>query len=222
VTASRPRAAGLATVPSIEKVGRRLDAASRTADVRRVARGVARSLRAADPRAVVRLAEGLIATGRRHGAYEILACHPLALASLRASNVEVLGRGIESWGFVDAFACFVAGPAWRERQISDARVHRWARSRDRWWRRAAVVCTVPLNARSRGGRGDARRTLAVCERVVADRDPMVTKALSWALRELSKQDAPAVERFLRRHGSALASLVVREVRNKLTTGRKHP
>jgi hypothetical protein len=44
----------------------------------------------------------------------------------------------------------------------DDAVHLRAASADRWWRRAALVATVPLNLRSAGGKGDAARTLAVC------------------------------------------------------------
>ena len=97
-----------------------------------------------------------------------------------------------------------------------------ARSRDRWWRRAAVVCTVALNNRARGGSGDARRTLAICRLALGDDDPMVVKALSWALRELAKRDREAVVSFLARHEAELPALVRREVRSKLVTGLKAP
>jgi 3-methyladenine DNA glycosylase AlkD len=82
------------------------------------------------------------------------------------------------------------------------------------------VSTVPLNVKSHGGTGDAKRTLAVCRLLVDDRDDMVVKALSWALRALSKREPNRVEAFLKKYEERLASLVKREVRNKLTTGRK--
>ena len=49
---------------------------------------------------------------------------------------------------------------------------------------------------------------------------MVEKALSWALRELSKRDRPAVEAFMAQMGETLPARVKREVTNKLTTGLK--
>jgi len=58
--------------------------------------------------------------------------------------------------------------------------------------------------------------------VLDDRDDMVVKALSWALRELAKKERRLVERYLREHGARLAPRVSREVRNKLTTGLKSP
>ena len=120
------------------------------------------------------------------------------------------------------FACYLAGPAWRERQVSDKLIHGWAHRKNRWFRRAALVSTVPLNSKARGGRGDAKRTLEVCASMVADRDDMVVKAMSWALRELSKRDPKTVSRFLDEHEGVLAARVVREVRNKLSTGLKNP
>ena len=62
----------------------------------------------------------------------------------------------------------------------------------------------------------------ICEALAADRDDMVAKGLSWALRDLSKRDRAAVEIFLKIHESVLPARVKREVRNKLTTGLKNP
>jgi 3-methyladenine DNA glycosylase AlkD len=120
------------------------------------------------------------------------------------------------------FGCYLAGPAWREHQVSERLIHSWVRSKDRWWRRAALVSTVPLNNKARGGTGDPVRTLKICELLVADRDEMVVKALSWALRELAKRDPDSVREFLRRTNDKLAPRVIREVNNKLSTGLKNP
>ena len=135
--------------------------------------------------------------------------------------LEPLGNRMDSWGLVDAFAS-LAGPAWREGQISDETVMSWTRSENRWWRRGALVCTVFLNRRTLSGRGDTPRTLAVCEALAGDRDDMVVKGLSWALRDLSKRDRAAAERFLKEHEGELHARVKREVRNKLETGVKNP
>jgi len=99
-------------------------------------------------------------------------------------------------------------------------VQRWAKSDDRWWRRAALVCTVALNQKSHGGKGDTARTLAICALPASDRDMMVAKALSWALRALSVVDRDAAVAFLERHGAELPSRVRPEVGSKLATGLK--
>jgi 3-methyladenine DNA glycosylase AlkD len=57
---------------------------------------------------------------------------------------------------------------------------------------------------------------------VDDRDDMVVKAMSWALRELVAHDPDAVRAFLSAHDDVLAARVKREVTNKLETGLKNP
>lgn len=155
-------------------------------------------------------------------AYELVSYHKPTLRSLGPEEVVALGQGIDSWYAVDTFAPYIAGPAWREGQLSDGLIHEWADSADRWWRRTALVCTVALNNKARGGRGDTERTLAVCRLLVADRDDMVVKAMSWALRELVKHDPAAVASFVTEHEATLAPRVKREVGNKLATGVKNP
>jgi len=193
----------------------------RTADVRAVRREFSKRLAKAPVQTILNLA-GRLLPQHRFVAYELVHYHRAALASLSEAELEQFGQGIASWDEVDTFACYLSGPAWREQQVPDALIHRWAHSPDRWWRRAAVVSTVPLNNKARGGQGDTARTLAVCCLLLDDRDDMVVKALSWALRELVKRDPQAVRAFLAEHEENLAARVKREVQHKLTTGLKNP
>ena len=218
-------------LPSVSAIVAEIDARLRalpgpkTEDTRAVRRVISKRLAKAPPQAVIELALRLLkhlGIEHRFVAYELVSHHRAALRSLRARQLKQLGRGINSWGAVDTFACYLAGPVWRELQAPDQLIHRWARSKDRWWRRAALVSTVPLNSKARGGRGDAARTLQVCRMLAPDRDDMVVKALSWALRELAKRDPMAVRKFLAEEEEVLAARVLREVRNKLMTGLKNP
>jgi 3-methyladenine DNA glycosylase AlkD len=192
-------------------------------DMRGIVRDVARRMKGENASFVVDLAEKLVAQGTleaRQVAYELLGRRKDALAGLGTKAVEALGRGNDNWKSVDVFACEVSGVCWRDGNVTDAAVRRWARSKDRWWRRTALVSTIPLNMKSRGGTGDARRTLEICALCAGDRDDMVVKACSWALRELGERDAAAVREFVKAHD--LAPRVVREVRNKLKSGLKNP
>ena len=195
--------------------------------VRGVRKEFSKRLAHTSPQVVIAIALRLLAldrngTGYRFVAYELVCHHRAALNSLGEKELELFGQGNDSWDDVDTFACYLAGPAWREHQVPDELIHRWARSEDRWWRRAALVCTVALNNKARGGSGDTARTLGVCRILVSDRDEMVVKAMSWALRELSRRDPEAVRAFLEEYQSELAPRVVREVNTKLTTGLKNP
>ena len=158
----------------------------------------------------------------RWTAYELIRAHPGAFAALDEALVDAFAVGLDSWDSVDAFGRTLAGPAWAAGLVGDGLIQRWTRSSDRWLRRAALVSTVSLNRPNEGGRIDAPRTLAVCRRLAADRDDMVVKALSWALREFGRQDPVAVRAFVAAHESQLAPRVKREVGNKLRTGLKNP
>ncbi len=196
-----------------------------TAAVRAVRRKFSKRLKEEPAELVYQLGLRLSQRGdwlRRFIGYELIQHHPKAQRSLNRKKLEQLGRGIDSWVAVDAFACYLAGPAWREHQVPDSLISKWARSPDRWWRRAAVVSTVALNNKARRGSGDARRSLEVCRLLLNDRDDMVVKGLSWALRELAKRNSDVVAQFVSRNKESLAPRVIREVNNKLTTGLKTP
>lgn len=193
--------------------------------LRRLRREISRELRSSSASDVFRLVEALLGERERVPRwflYELVHHHRGAMAKLSAARLERLGRGMCDWKHVDPFGCLVSGPAWREGLVPDARVHAWARSRDRWWRRNALVSTVALNCAARGGTGDPERTLAVCEILLEDRDDMVVKAMSWALRQLAQRRPVAARRYLRARESRLAARVRRELRNKLETGVKNP
>jgi 3-methyladenine DNA glycosylase AlkD len=189
-----------------------------TAPMREVRRAASRALGSASAAEVRAVGRALIFD---HGlgwiGYEIIAAHRPAFRTLTATDLDVMAQGLASWGAVDAYGMILAGPAWQAGLIGDDLVAAWAASPDRWLRRLSLVATVPL-----GRKGDAGRVLDVCERHVGDPDDMVEKALSWALRELTKGDRRAVETFLERHDARLGARVKREVRHKLTTGLKAP
>jgi 3-methyladenine DNA glycosylase AlkD len=179
------------------------------------------------PELVLGIALELVQHRRRsHGfvrvmAYELVSARRDAMRALDRGTVEALGDGISSWDEVDAFAVIISGNAWRDGQIDDKTIEAWAGSPDRWWRRAALVSTVPLNLKSRGGVGDAGRTLRICNLLIQDRDDIVVKAMSWALRALAVRDPETVRTYIRKHDSELASRVRREVLTKLDTGVKN-
>ncbi|HEY2178513.1 MAG TPA: DNA alkylation repair protein [Caulobacteraceae bacterium] len=152
--------------------------------------------------------------------YELIRFHGPAFESVDDRLAAALAAGLDSWDSVDAFGRILSGPAWVRGLISDGLIGAWSSSTDRWLRRAALVSTVALNMPADGGRGDTARTLAICARLTADRDDMVVKALSWALRVLVGHDAGAVAAFLETHDQTLAARVKREVGHKLRTGRK--
>jgi 3-methyladenine DNA glycosylase AlkD len=193
-----------------------------TTSVRAIRRRYSKQLANEPPATLLRFVRSLLKHGtwaERVVAWEVLAGHE-ARTRVTDRLAAEMARGLSDWASIDLYGVTVLGQAWRDGYVSDATIHSWARSSDRWLRRLALVATVPLNIRSRGGEGNARRTLRVCRMLLDDRDDMVVKAMSWALRELAKRDPKVVEAFLRKESDRLAPRVRREVWSKLRTGLK--
>jgi 3-methyladenine DNA glycosylase AlkD len=202
---------------------RRLEKNPGTDAIREVGRHYAALLRRQPPNRVIRFAQALLKSRNwpaRVIAFETVRDHRAAFESLTDRLIHTWSKGLSDWGSTDLFGVTIAGPAWREGLISDDTVLKWAKSKDRWYRRLALVATVPLNSKARGGTGDAIRTLTICRILLSDGDKMVVKAMSWALRELAKRDVKTVRSFLRQERLRIPALVRREVTNKLNTGKK--
>ena len=190
---------------------------------REIRRKYSRLLKTASPDLIFSLASELKEKCRYHVfAYELIRNHKEAFQSIGEKELVAFGRGMNSWWAVDGFARTLSGPVWLNGQVPDGLIHNWARSKDLWWRRAALVSTVALNMRSQGGMGDVPRTLDICCLLVDDHEDMVEKAMSWALRVLVVHDPGEVSAFLEKYEDDLAARVKREVQNKLETGLKNP
>ena len=193
------------------------------ANLRKVFYKFAAKLKNDSPDFIFALAKELFNNYGHQGiAYALIQNHKEAMQKVDEKKLYEFGRNLNSWGAADSYAGLLAGPAWQRNQISDDLIVKWTHSEDRWWRRIALVCTIALNKRTWGGTGDIPRTLKICCLLVEDKDDMVVKAMSWALRELIKHDAETVRNFLKKYDDVLAGRVKREVNNKLTTGVKNP
>ena len=198
----------------------------RTPAMRSIAMAAARELRrdGADAESVFGLCDALIELDELHDAartvaFEIAYRHRGLRDALDVQKLERLGRTLDGWASVDHFARKLSGPTWQRNQISDGHVLKWSRSKNFWWQRVGLVSTIALNERHLG-KGDAVRTLAICELFVDKRADLHVKALSWALRELGQRDPAPVQEFIEQHKDRLAPRIIREVQNKLTTGHK--
>ncbi len=142
------------------------------------------------------------------------------IPDLTWSRFEYWRRGLDNWEVSDGLAMWVLGP-WllADPDTRLAHLRDLIADEDVWSRRLALVATVPIN-RGHTGFTVPDLTLDLIDRVKEEKDPMITKAISWALRELTKTHADRVSVYLEENRDVLASHVVREVSNKLRTGLK--
>jgi 3-methyladenine DNA glycosylase AlkD len=96
---------------------------------------------------------------------------------------------VDNWDLVDASAPYLLGPWLLDRD--DARLDELAASDSLWDRRIAVLATF---AGIRAGRPEA--TLRIADRLLADPEDLLHKAVGWMLREVGNRDRPRAEEFL--------------------------
>lgn len=136
------------------------------------------------------------------------------------AHFERWRQGLDNWEVNDGLAQWVLG-VWLLAD-PDARLDHLRdliADEDVWSRRLALVATVPIN-RGHTGFTIPDLTLELVDQVKEERHPMITKAVSWALREMTKTHPDRVSAYLEENRNVLAAHVVREVSNKLETGLK--
>ncbi len=109
---------------------------------------------------------------------------------------------INNWDLVDLTAPNIVGAHLAGR--SPAPLHAWARSRNLWERRIALLATFHSIRRGR-----FEETLRLARRLLGDPEDLIHKAAGWMLREVGKRDVRTLEAFLRRHARRMPRTMLR-------------
>jgi 3-methyladenine DNA glycosylase AlkD len=112
---------------------------------------------------------------------------------------------ISSWADHDALVHYLIAPMVVARPDRTSRVFRWAKSRNRWHRRAACVALIQ-GTRKKLFFSEITR---LSDLLLPDEDDMVQKGLGWLLRETAKADAKRAVPFLMRIRRRAPRLVLR-------------
>jgi len=138
---------------------------------------------------------------------------------LTRADFERWRRGLDNWEMTDGLGWVLALWLLAEPDTRLDYLRELITDEDVWSRRLALVATTPIN-RGHTGFTIPDLTLELVDRVKDERHPMITKAVSWALREMTKSHRDRVAAYLEENREVLARHVVREVSNKLRTGLK--
>ena len=124
---------------------------------------------------------------------------------------------VSSWADHDALVHYLIGPLIVVKPARKARVFVWAKSKNRWHRRAAAVALI------QGTRKHLffREIQRVTERLRADEDDMVQKGLGWLLRETAKADPRKTVPYLLRIRERVPRFVLRTACETLPREQKH-
>ncbi len=112
---------------------------------------------------------------------------------------------ISSWSDHDALVHDLIAPMIASKPARAKAVFRWAKSADRWHRRAACVALI------RGSRAKMffPEVTKLSDFLLADEDDMVQKGLGWLLRETAKFDAKRTVPYLMKIRGRAPRLVLR-------------
>jgi len=112
---------------------------------------------------------------------------------------------ISNWADHDALVHYLIAPMVVAKPARVKAVFRWAKSRNRWHRRAACVALIQ-GTRRRMFFPEIKR---LSDRLLSDQDDMVLKGLGWLLRETAKFDAKRTVPYLMRIRERAPRLVLR-------------
>ena len=111
-------------------------------------------------------------------------------------------RHVNNWDLVDASAREIVGGYLVDKDRKP--LDRLAVSPSLWERRISIVATHHFIRQQ-----DFADTIRIAERLLADREDLIHKAVGWMLREVGKKHQPTLEAFLRRHGKVMPRTALR-------------
>jgi len=151
----------------------------------------------------------------------LLQHYPQTIPQLSRTQFDRWRQDLDSWELTDVLGREVLG-AWVAEDQEGRAEYLWAliEDRDVWSRRLGLIGGIGL-IRVQKEEGSLDLLLDLVDHLKHDHEPPITKAVSWALRELGKRYPERVSAYLEANEASLARHVIREVRNKLETGRKN-
>ena len=142
------------------------------------------------------------------------------IPNLTWHHIESWKQKVDNWEVCDALGLWVLG-IWVQDKLGEklALLNKLIINKTNIWdRRLALVSTIPINRKAQGAIPDF--TLSLIDQVKDECNPMITKAVSWVLREMLKKHPEYVTSYVQLNRNDLASHILREVENKLRTGLK--
>ena len=110
------------------------------------------------------------------------------------------------WDFVDAIAGRQLGDILRHDTVRMSSVmRRWARDRNMWKRRAAILCQLGFKRDT-----DLRLLYDCIEPNLPDKEFFIRKAIGWALRQYAWTDPRVVKTYVNANRERLSGLSIRE------------
>jgi len=151
----------------------------------------------------------------RMAAVELLDANATLLRPGDSVLVEQLLRTSGTWALVDGLAANVMGALAEHYPELAATLDRWAGDEDFWLRRSAMLALLkPL----RRGEGDFERFGRYADRMLADKEFFIRKAIGWILRDTGRRRPQLVAEWLAPRVQLASGVTVREAVKPLPAG----
>jgi 3-methyladenine DNA glycosylase AlkD len=120
---------------------------------------------------------------------------------------------INNWDLVDLSAPNIVGAYLLDK--SRKPLYAFARSKDLWKRRIAILATFPFIKQN-----DFDETLGIAKILLTDEHDLLHKAVGWMLREVGKRSLPVEEKFLSRHYKKMPRTMLRYAIERFPEGKR--
>lgn len=121
---------------------------------------------------------------------------------------------INNWDLVDSSAHKIVGRFLMDKER--AVLYRLIDSANLWERRIALIATFWFIKHN-----ELNDTLALCKRVLDDKEDLIHKASGWMLREVGKKDRATLEDFLQKHHKIMPRVMLRYALEKFSKAERH-
>jgi 3-methyladenine DNA glycosylase AlkD len=150
----------------------------------------------------------------RRAATELWVCVAGRLDTEHLDRLEEMVRGARTWALVDPLAHTVAGTVLTAHPDAAAsHVERWSLDDGSFWVRRLSVLSLsrPVCA----GAVPFSLLTTIADRLLAEREFFVRKAIGWVLRDVGRVDPGAVEAFCRPRMARISTVTWREAEKRL-------
>ncbi|MBL7959730.1 DNA alkylation repair protein [bacterium] len=118
---------------------------------------------------------------------------------------EWMLKSADNWDTVDTVASHLVGDLVLQNRKHEAILKKWARSKNKWLRRTALLAHLRHKNKT-----NIRRLEETILSMMDERAFFIQKAIGWILRQYAYTDPKRVIQFVRKHSGRLSNLTKRE------------
>ncbi len=171
----------------------------KTAAVGKIAKKYLPQVAALKKKEIFGLCEELLRSGYMEEAFVVSNWRPEYIGNLEAADIATFKRWIESyidnWAKCDSFCNHTVGDLIQKYPEIVGEVKSWAKSQNRWLKRASAVSFIVPAKRGKF----LKEAFEICDVLLLDGDDMVQKGYGWLLKEESRMHQKEVFDYVVKH-----------------------